>query len=83
MESSISSKKQTKKHRIVVKTNWFVCFLEEFMAWQFDFEINWPLDRYKQGKIQRKCGSTYQTNHHNSKRNCKKKIESLKTHTDY
>ena len=23
--------------------NSFVCFLEEFMAWQFAFEINWPL----------------------------------------
>ena len=24
-------------------TNSFVCFLEEFIAWQFAFEINWPL----------------------------------------
>ena len=40
MVSSISSKKQTKTCRIVVKTNPFVNFLEEFMA----FEIcNWPL----------------------------------------
>ena len=43
MESSISSKKRTKTRRIVVKTNSFVRFLEEFMAWQFAFEINWPL----------------------------------------
>ena len=41
--SSISSKKQTKTRRIVVKTNSFVRFLEEFMAWQFAFEINCPL----------------------------------------
>ena len=43
METSISSKKQTKTHRILVKTNSFVRFCEEFMAWQFAFEINWPL----------------------------------------
>ena len=41
--SSISSKKQTKKRCIVVKTNSFVRLLEEFTAWQFAFEINWPL----------------------------------------
>ena len=39
----ISSKKQTKTCRIVVKTNSFVHFLEEFMAWKFAFEIIWPL----------------------------------------
>ena len=48
--SSISSKKQPKTHGRVVKTNSFVRFLEEFMAWQFAFEIigplglNWILD---------------------------------------
>ena len=35
--------KWTKTRRILVKTNSFVCFLEEFTAWQFAFEINWPL----------------------------------------
>ena len=35
--------KNERKPRILVKTNSFVCFLEEFMAWQFAFEINWPL----------------------------------------
>ena len=35
--------KQKKTPRIVVKMNSFVRFLEEFMAWQFAFEINWPL----------------------------------------
>ena len=34
--------KTNKTHRIVVKTNSFVRFLEEFMAWQFPFKINWP-----------------------------------------
>ena len=43
MESSISSKKWTKTRCIVVKMNSFVHFLEEFMAWQLAFEINWPL----------------------------------------
>ena len=43
MVSSISSKKQTKTCRIVVKTNSFVRDLEEFTAWQFAFEINWPI----------------------------------------
>ena len=38
LQSSISSKKQTKTGRILVKMNSFVCFLEEFA-----FEINWPL----------------------------------------
>ena len=41
--SSISSKKLTKTHSILVKMNSFLRFLEEFMAWQFAFEINWPL----------------------------------------
>ena len=41
--TSLSSKKRTKTRRIVVKTNWFVRFLEEFTAWQFAFEINWSL----------------------------------------
>ena len=40
---SISSKKRTKTLRIVVKTNSFVHFLEESTAWQFAFEIIWPL----------------------------------------
>ena len=38
-----SSKKQTKTRGILVKTNSFVRFLEESSAWQFAFEINWPL----------------------------------------
>ena len=41
--SSIPSKKRTKTCRIVVKTNSFVRFLEEFTAWKFALEINWPL----------------------------------------
>ena len=41
--TSISSKKRTKTCCTVVKTNSFVRFLKEFMAWQFAFEINWPL----------------------------------------
>ena len=32
-----------KTHCIPVKMNSFVRFLEEFTAWQFNFEINWPL----------------------------------------
>jgi hypothetical protein len=47
LESSISSKKQTKTRRIVVKTNSLVHFLEEFTAWQFAFEINWPLAKVR------------------------------------
>ena len=47
MVSSISSKKRTKTRHKVVKTNSFVRFLEEFMAWQFAFEINWPLVIFK------------------------------------
>ena len=43
MESSISSKKQTKTHRIVVKTNLFVHFLEENDDPKNHFEIKWPL----------------------------------------
>ena len=35
LESSVSSKKWTKTRRILVKTN--------SLAWQFAFEINWPL----------------------------------------
>ena len=42
-----SSKKWTKTRRILVKTNSFVCFLEESLAWPFAFEINWPLSSYK------------------------------------
>ena len=38
-----SSKKRTKTRRILVKTNSFVPFLKESSAWQFAFEINWPL----------------------------------------
>ena len=41
--SSISSKRQKKICRIVVKMNSFVQFLEEFSTWQFGFKINWPL----------------------------------------
>ena len=41
--SSISSKKHTKTRRIIVKTKLFVRFLEEITAWQFAFEITWPL----------------------------------------
>ena len=36
----ISSEKPTKTRCIVAKMNSFVRFLEEFMAWQFAFEIN-------------------------------------------
>jgi hypothetical protein len=35
--------KWRKTRCIVVKTNSFVRFLEEFTPWQFAFEINWPL----------------------------------------
>ena len=45
MVSLISSKKLTKTRRKSVKTNSFVCFLEEFTAWQFAFEIYWPLQK--------------------------------------
>ena len=41
--SAISSKKQTKTHRIVVKMNSFFCFFEDFMTWRFAFEISGPL----------------------------------------
>ena len=41
-----SPKKQTKTSRILVKTNSFVRFLGESSAWQFGFEINWPLTFY-------------------------------------
>ena len=44
--TSVSSKKRTKTRRMVVKTNSFVQFLEEFTAWQFAFEINCPLNRW-------------------------------------
>ena len=40
-----SPKKRTKTRRTVVKTNSFVRFLGESLAWQFVFEINWPLAR--------------------------------------
>ena len=43
MLTSISSMKQTKTRHIVVNTNSFILFLGEFTAWQFAFEINWPL----------------------------------------
>ena len=36
-------KKWMTTRRILVKTNSFVRFLEESSAWQFAFEINWPL----------------------------------------
>ena len=32
---------------IVVRSNSFVRFLEEFTAWQFAFELNWPLAQEK------------------------------------
>ena len=38
-----SSKIRTKTHSILVKTNLFFRFLEESSAWQFAFEIKWPL----------------------------------------
>ena len=38
-----SPKKRTKTRRILVKTNSFFRFLGESTAWQFVFEINWPL----------------------------------------
>ena len=41
--SSISSKKRTKRSRIVVKTNSFVRFLEEMDDPKNHFEINLPL----------------------------------------
>ena len=40
---SLSSKKRTKTSRHVVKTNLFVCFLEETSAWKNYFEFVWPL----------------------------------------
>ena len=43
LESSILSKKWTKTCRILLKTNSFICFSEEFTAWQFAFKIKWPL----------------------------------------
>ena len=43
MESSICSKIWTKTCCILVKMNSFVLFLEEFSAWQFTFNFNWPL----------------------------------------
>ena len=45
MVSSISFKKWTKTCRIVVKTNSFVRYLEEFTTWQFSFEIKWLLQK--------------------------------------
>ena len=39
-----SQKTNEKTRRIVVKTNSFVRFLGESSAWQFAFEINWPLN---------------------------------------
>ena len=41
--SSLSSKKRTKTSRQVVKLNFFVCFLEEMLAWKNYFEFVWPL----------------------------------------
>ena len=41
--SSLSTKKRTKTNRQVVKSNFFVNFLEETLAWKNHFEINWPL----------------------------------------
>ena len=45
MLTSISSKKTNKNTLHSSKTNSFVCFLEEFTAWQFAFEIYWPLQK--------------------------------------
>ena len=42
-----SPKKRTKTRRILVKMNSFVCFLGESSAWQFAFEINWPLEGFR------------------------------------
>ena len=39
-----SPKKRTKTHHILVKTNLFIRFLEEFNTWQFAFKMNWPLE---------------------------------------
>ena len=36
-----SSKKRTKTRRMLVKTNSFIRFLKESLAWQIAFEINW------------------------------------------
>ena len=51
MVSSISSETQTIICGIVVKRNSFFVFLEEFTAWQFAFEINWPLIQNEKGLI--------------------------------
>ena len=45
-----SSKKRTKTRRTLVKMNSFVRFLEESLAWQFAFEINWPLIQTVKGQ---------------------------------
>ena len=39
----ILPKKRKQVAYLLVETNLFVCFLEEFTAWQFAFEINQPL----------------------------------------
>ena len=41
---------------IVVKSDSFVCFLEQFTAWQFAFEFYWPLGIWVYGPI-RGCNS--------------------------
>ena len=46
-----SSKKQMKTRCTLGKTNSFVCYLEESLAWQFAFEINWPLFVNAQTKL--------------------------------
>ena len=48
--SSISSKKQTKTSRILVKTNWSVRFLEEIDDPKNLFEINWLLASQKMSR---------------------------------
>ena len=46
-----SSKNRTKTRCIQVKTNSFVHFLEESSAWQFAFEISWPLEHVPQNNL--------------------------------
>ena len=43
---SVSSKTRTKTHRIAVKANSLIHFLEDFTALQFAFKINQPLNVY-------------------------------------
>ena len=54
-----TSKKWTKTRRIVVKTNSFVRFLEDFTAWQFAFEVIWPLATVWNCELSITEGSTF------------------------